>query len=169
MRSFIFLSFLVSIWVITACNKAEDVCTQLTNNFTITITNTFEEKESLQSGVTGVVEPGATASYSFHVDALSGDKLSLVSMLSESNDWFVALDKIALFVNGKAFSGNSSDQLILCDAGTELSEHLGAGKNQGERQIENGQGAGEYEFIRVITHEALLPLSEFIRVEIVAN
>jgi hypothetical protein len=83
----------------------------------------------------GASGPGALFpdnSYTFTFTAKEGDYLSLATMLVQSNDLFYAFADggIALFTNGIAKTGNVTSQIILWDAGTEVNEFPGAGKNQ---------------------------------------
>jgi len=82
-------------------------------------------------------------SYSFTFDAEEGDKLSFATMLVQSNDWFVGADKINLFNNGVALTGDITSQVKLFDAGTEVDEYAGAGNNQPLRQSGPNTGAAE--------------------------
>ena len=83
----------------------------------------------------GASGPGALFpdnSYTFTFTAKEGDYLSLATMLVQSNDLFYAFADggIALFSNGIAKTGNVTSQITLWDAGTEVNEFPGAGKNQ---------------------------------------
>ena len=83
----------------------------------------------------GASGPGALFpdnSYTFAFTAKEGDYLSLATMLVQSNDLFYAFADggIALFTNGIAKTGNVTSQITLWDAGTEVNEFPGAGKNQ---------------------------------------
>ncbi|MHB0964413.1 MAG: spondin domain-containing protein [Gemmatimonadaceae bacterium] len=75
--------------------------------------------------------------YEFTVDARPGDRLSLASMIGQSNDGLIATspEGIALFdANNRPLTGNITAQLSLWDAGTEVNEEPGLGRNQGVRQ-----------------------------------
>lgn len=75
--------------------------------------------------------------YQFTITARKGDRLSIAMMISQSNDGVVATggDAIALFdEGGKPVSGNVTARLALWDAGTEVNEDPGVGRNQGLRQ-----------------------------------
>jgi hypothetical protein len=75
--------------------------------------------------------------FEFTVTAARGDRLSLALMLSQSNDGLVATDGdgIALFDGaGRPLSGDVTARLGLWDAGTEVNEEPGVGRNQGLRQ-----------------------------------
>ena len=83
----------------------------------------------------GPIRPGDK--YEFSFTAGPGMKLSLTMMNGQSNDEFYAPGQngIALFdAKGAPFSGDVTAKLILWDAGTEVSEELGIGPNQGPRQ-----------------------------------
>jgi putative intracellular protease/amidase len=87
---------------------------------------------------------GGGQSFEFVVKgAVKGDRLSMVTMLIESNDWFYANDAqgIELFdAQGKPVSGNLTDHFGLFDAGTEENEEPGVGMNQAPRQTRPDTG-----------------------------
>ena len=75
--------------------------------------------------------------YQFTISARKGDRLSIAMMVAQSNDGLVATgaDGIALFDDaGKPVSGVVTSRLALWDAGTEVNEDPGLGRNQGLRQ-----------------------------------
>jgi hypothetical protein len=74
--------------------------------------------------------------YEFTVTAQPGDRLSLALMVAQSNDGLLASDAdgIALFDGGRPVSGDITARLRLWDAGTEVNEQPGVGRNQGLRQ-----------------------------------
>jgi hypothetical protein len=93
----------------------------------------------------GPITPGAA--YEFTISGMPGDRLSITTMMGQSNDWFYAPNEsgIALFKNGKAVGGDITSQIVLWDAGTEVNQEPGIGPDQGPRQkapntgeIENG-------------------------------
>jgi hypothetical protein len=96
----------------------------------------------------GPITPGAA--YEFTVLAMPGDRLSLTTMMGQSNDWFYAPAEsgIELFKNGKAISGDITPQIILWDAGTELDQEPGIGSDQGPRQKAPNTGAAENGVVR---------------------
>ena len=55
---------------------------------------------------------------------MPGDRLSLTTMMGQSNDWFYAPVEsgIPLFENGNPISGDITSQIILWDAGTEVNQ-----------------------------------------------
>lgn len=94
----------------------------------------------------GPIGPGDA--YEFTVSAVPGDKLSLVTMFIESNDYFYTLtdedDSLSLFdEDGNPVTGNQSAGLALWDAGTEQDEALGEGPNQAPRQAAPDTGPDE--------------------------
>ncbi|MBR9778096.1 MAG: hypothetical protein GYB55_24935 [Cytophagales bacterium] len=94
----------------------------------------------------GMTSPGPLlpgSAYSFTFTAEKGDKLSFASMLVESNDWVIGTDKLELFSNGMAISGEITGDVYLYDAGTEEDEYAGAGNNQPLRQSEPNTGIDE--------------------------
>lgn len=71
--------------------------------------------------------------YEFTVSAQPGDRLSIATMLVQSNDLFLAFGPqgIALFADsGEPVSGEQNSHLSLWDAGTEVNEHPGTGLHQ---------------------------------------
>jgi hypothetical protein len=74
--------------------------------------------------------------FEFAFTAQQGDRLSLALMLSQSNDGLVATGAggIPLFDGTRPLSGDITAQLSLWDAGTEVNEEPGMGRNQGLRQ-----------------------------------
>lgn len=91
----------------------------------------------------GPITP-ATA-YEVTVSAVPGDRLSLTLMMGQSNDWFYAPAEsgIELFKNGQAISGDISSQLVMWDAGTEVNQEPGIGRDQGPRQKAPNTGKSE--------------------------
>ena len=92
----------------------------------------------------GPIGPGG--SYSFAFDAAPGDRLSLVTMYIQSNDFFYGFDTagLALFdAAGNPIIGNITDQVVLFDAGTEVDEEPGIGLNQAIRQSGPNTGTDE--------------------------
>ena len=70
-------------------------------------------------------------SYTFHVTASPGERLHLVTMFVQSNDYFYAdANGIPLFHGNTPISGDVTDALALYDAGTEVDEVPGAGAFQ---------------------------------------
>lgn len=70
-------------------------------------------------------------------NAVRGDRLSFVTMMIESNDWFYANNKqgLSLFAaDGTPTSGDITNRFGLFDAGTEANEEPGVGMNQAPRQ-----------------------------------
>jgi hypothetical protein len=95
------------------------------------------------ASVPGPITPGAA--YEFTISGMPGDRLSLTTMMGQSNDWFYAPAEsgIDLFRNGKPFSGDITSQIILWDAGTEVNQEPGIGPNQGPRQKAPNTGEAE--------------------------
>lgn len=88
---------------------------------------------------------GPNGSYSFSIEAKSGDYLSLTTMFVQSNDWFYAFPEggIPLFNGDTPISGDLTNQLGLYDSGTEIDEFPGAGLNQVIRQMAADTGAAD--------------------------
>jgi hypothetical protein len=79
----------------------------------------------------------AGAQVDFLIEARPGDRLSLAFMLGYSNDGIIGTgaNGIALFgANGRPVSGDVTSAIGLWDAGTEVNEEPGVGRNQGARQ-----------------------------------
>jgi hypothetical protein len=97
-------------------------------------------------GTSSPAPAGPGASYSFSVSAMPGDRLSLATMMVQTNDLFYAPDEmgIALFDgNGMPASGDLTAGLMLWDAGTETNQQPGLGSDQAPRQ--GGANAGTTE------------------------
>lgn len=78
-----------------------------------------------------VIGSGETTTFSF--DAKPGDKLQILTMFGQSNDWFYAFDNGGLDLfnsNNDPVTGDQTGKLILYDAGTELDEPPGLGLTQ---------------------------------------
>lgn len=78
-------------------------------------------------------------SYTFTVTAVPGDKLSLLTMFVQSNDWFYSTHSdnggISLFDDaGAPISGDVSDRLTLWESDTEEDQEPGTGPGQAPRQ-----------------------------------
>jgi hypothetical protein len=91
----------------------------------------------------GPIAPGSA--YEVTISAVPGDRLTLTTMMGQSNDWFYAPGEagIALFKDGKAISGDVTSQMILWDAGTEVNQEPGIGPDQGPRQKAPNTGESE--------------------------
>ncbi len=96
----------------------------------------------------GPITPGAA--YEFTISGMPGDRLSLTTMMGQSNDWFYAPAEsgIPLFKNGKPISGDITAQIILWDAGTEVNQEPGIGPDQGPRQKAPNTGEAENGVVR---------------------
>ncbi len=87
---------------------------------------------------------GAGGKYTFTFKADTMQRLSLATMLVESNDLFYAFGStgISLFDGLTPISGDITEELSLWDAGTEVNEYPGAGNNQ---PLRGGKTTGEEE------------------------
>ncbi|HEX6438567.1 MAG TPA: spondin domain-containing protein [Candidatus Binatia bacterium] len=96
----------------------------------------------------GPITPGAA--YEIMISAVRGERLSLTTMMGQSNDWFYAPAEsgIELFNNGKAISGDITSQMVLWDAGTEVDQEPGIGSEQGPRQKAPNTGKAENGVVR---------------------
>ena len=89
-------------------------------------------------------------SYAFEFAAIEGDRLSLATMLVQTNDLFFAPAQgwIELFdANGEPISGDVTSQFLLWDAGTEVNQAPGSGASQAPRQ--SGPNTGDSEAAEV--------------------
>lgn len=105
----------------------------------------FDEPKGHRRGMPQGAVDRATASkmlqpgqrFEFTITAHTHDRLSLAMMLAQSNDGLVGtrLPGIELFdAAGTPISGDVTPQLTLWDAGSEVNEEPGVGRNQGLRQ-----------------------------------
>jgi hypothetical protein len=91
--------------------------------------------------------------YEFTISATPGCRLSFTSMFAQSNDLFYAPSEsgIALFGrDGKPINGNVTEQILLWDAGTEVNQEPGVGKDQAPRQSAPNTGADEHGVVRLV-------------------
>jgi hypothetical protein len=102
----------------------------------------------------GGIRPGQA--FEFTVTATPGQKLSLVTMFGQSNDWFYAPQSgIALFdASGKPVQGDVTSQIGLYNAGTEVDEEPGIGPNQGPRQKAPNTGVNENGVVQAVNYQA---------------
>ncbi|MGA7934540.1 MAG: spondin domain-containing protein, partial [Kovacikia sp.] len=102
----------------------------------------------------GGIRPGQA--FEFTVTASPGQKLSLVTMFGQSNDWYYAPKTgIALFdANGKPVQGDVTSKISLWDAGTEVDEEPGIGPNQGPRQKSPDTGVDENSTVQGVNVQA---------------
>jgi hypothetical protein len=90
-------------------------------------------------------------SYVFSFMASPGMKLSIIMMNGQSNDEFYAPDGDGILLfdkNGMPLGGDVTARMILWDAGSEVSEELGIGPNQGPRQKAINTGVDEHGVVR---------------------
>ncbi len=111
--------------------------------------------------------------FEFTIEARPGDRLSLAMMIAQSNDGLVATgpEGIALFdASGRPVAGDVTGQLALWDAGTEVNEEPGLGRNQGLRQGAPHAGDPERRPVRLMSEAefgALWPaVGEIVRVTV---
>jgi hypothetical protein len=102
----------------------------------------------------GGIRPGQA--FEFTVTAAPGQKLSLVTMFGQSNDWFYApRSGIDLFnSNGQPIRGDVTAQIGLWNAGTEVDEEPGIGPNQGPRQQAPNTGVDENGMVQPVANGA---------------
>jgi hypothetical protein len=119
------------------------------------------------AGAPGPVTPGSA--YEVTISAVPGDRLTLTTMMGQSNDWFYAPGEsgIELLKNGKPISGDITEQIILWDAGTEVDQEPGIGSDQGPRQKAPDTGQHENGVVREVQDgKAYSNASEIMRVTI---
>jgi hypothetical protein len=82
----------------------------------------------------GPIAPGAA--YELNFSAIPGERLSMILMMGQSNDWFYAPAESGteLSNNGQPISGDITSQIVMWDAGTEVDQEPGIGSDQGPRQ-----------------------------------
>jgi hypothetical protein len=116
----------------------------------------------------GPLLPGKA--YEFTVSATPGCKLSFTSMFAQSNDLFYAPTEkgITLFDrDAKPIRGDVTRQVLLWDAGTEVNQEPGVGKDQAPRQSAPNTGADEHGVVHLVHDPFTYPAtSEVIRVTI---
>lgn len=125
---------------------------------------------------TAPLHPGETMTFEFTAAPDAGPRLSLATMVGESNDWFVATQGsgVPLFDDDGAAlpSRDVTSMFTVWDAGTEADEPFGAGPNQAARQAVRGAGDAEdpADPQAGLVRPAPAPVSmrEMIRVEITA-
>lgn len=108
--------------------------------------------------------------YTFTFTAMPGDRLSLATMLVQSNDLFFAPAEsgLALFdASGMAVSGDMTGMFLLWDAGTEANEYPGVGPNQAPRQAGTDTGDTENGILSQVNDGHVYPsVADVIRVTI---
>jgi len=95
--------------------------------------------------------PGKVYEFSFTAD--SGDKLSFVTMLMQSNDLVYAPEDGALELfdaEGRPVTGDISDRIVLYDVGTEVNQDPKTGPDTGMNQDALNSGPMEDDLIRPI-------------------
>lgn len=109
-------------------------------------------------------------SYVFTVTASPGDRLSLATMLVQTNDLFYAPAEVGLSLfnaAGMPVDGDITGMFLLWDAGTEVNEHPGVGPNQAPRQAGPDTGMDEGGLVRQVNDGYAYPdVDEVIRVTI---
>jgi len=146
MKNLIYASF-ACIFLLTSCLDDDDdprVIPHKEGTFTVKIENIQMGKAYFNSGTTDAMGPGA--SYSFNFNAGIGAKLSLATMLVQTNDLFYGFgdEGYALYdANGDAVVGDVSAALFLWDSGTEVNQEPGTGADQAPRQSGPNTGADE--------------------------
>ena len=110
-------------------------------------------------------------SFEFTFKAEEGMKLNLSTMFGQSNDLFYApKEAINLFVDGKAITGDVTDQFLLWDAGTEVNQAPGIGPDQAPRQKAPHTGARENGLVSLVHDGFTYPNTrDVLRITITAN
>jgi hypothetical protein len=92
--------------------------------------------------------------FAFKVSGKPGERLTIATMLGQSNDLFYAPKEegIPLFdADGKPIAGDITSQILLWDAGTEVNEEPGLGPNQPTFQPAPNTGPDEHGVVRPIS------------------
>ncbi|MEM7348735.1 MAG: spondin domain-containing protein, partial [Chloroflexota bacterium] len=150
-------------------------------SFNVTVENISGNFTHQSSGVfntpIGADGPGPLlpgSAYEFDFYAAPGENLSMVSMLVQSNDWFVTFsgDGLALFDDdGNPVSGDVTSSLLLYDAGTEIDQVPGEGVDQAPRQAgpDTGQADPNNTVRRVADDDLPAPLNELVKATLEAS
>lgn len=88
----------------------------------------------------------------FFISARQGDKLQIISMFVQSNDWFYSFGAggLPLFDGSSPISGNVTSKLVLYDAGTEADTAPGTGPNQKPVQAPLAMNVGPSDAVNTI-------------------
>jgi hypothetical protein len=91
--------------------------------------------------------------FEFKVGGKPGERLTIATMLGQSNDLFYAPreEGIALDASGEPIAGDITSQILLWDAGTEINEEPGLGLNPPEFQAAPNTGPEEHGVVRPIS------------------
>jgi hypothetical protein len=123
----------------------------ISNGFDLGASGAFTNPDG--SDMAGPALPGG--SYQFDLYANPGDRLSLATMLVQSNDWFFSpgAEGIALFgADGTPVDGDITSHFSVIDAGTEDDQPAGSGADQAPRQAGPNTGASDPDSsVRIVT------------------
>lgn len=128
-----------------------------------------QQSEVAEAGIFSVPEGandagpiGPDDAFEFTVMAEPGQRLSLATMLGQSNDLFYAPgdEGVALFNGDTPHQGDVTAEFLLWDAGTEANETPGAGPNQAPRQSAPGAGTVENGVVRPVDDEFDYPATD---------
>jgi hypothetical protein len=121
----------------------------------------------------GAIDPAPASSgqhYEFTISAYPGDRLSLATMLVQSNDLFFSFgpEGVPLYnINGEPIAGDFSSALQLWDAGTEVNEVPAAGSNQAPRQAAPDTGIADTAPVGLVQDGFEYPAAQdFLRVRV---
>src|SRR5215471_3686213 len=92
--------------------------------------------------------------FEFKVSGKPGERLTIATMLGQSNDLFYAPreEGVALFdTTSRPIAGDITSQILLWDAGTEINEEPGLGPNQPAFQSAPNTGPAEHGVVRPIS------------------
>lgn len=150
----IFYASIAGLFLFSACSKDDDVevTSAKEGTFTVKIENIQTGKDYFNTEKTGMIAPAGV--YSFSFDAGKGAKLSLATMLVQSNDLFYGFGDTGLDLynaDGTAVTGNVTSELYLWDAGTEVNQAPGTGSNQPPRQSGTNVGTTENGTVKLIS------------------
>ncbi|MGI9544008.1 MAG: spondin domain-containing protein [Cyclobacteriaceae bacterium] len=149
----LFLFILGGGLLLAGCKDDEGPEPPVSSNFTIKIENVSMAKSFFASGsVPGLLMPDESQEFTF--EAGPGAKLSLATMLVQSNDLFFAPGEagIDLYNGNTRVTGDVSDQIDIWDAGTEVNEEPGVGANQAPRQSGPNTGDDENGVVQLVAN-----------------
>ena len=128
----------VVLFALTACDDDPDDVNLFEDTFPFRMTiENVSPYQVLKSGSVGTAPLGFEQSFEIRFTAGRGHNISFAAMMSESNDWFFApiATGIPIFdALGAPISGDVTNYVKLCDAGTELDQVPGFGDATGTRQ-----------------------------------
>jgi hypothetical protein len=144
---------LVALTALAGCDEDDGMTPPVETTFEVRVENVSATYDFPVSGsfdtpvggtAPGPILPGGV--FEFEFSAPPGARLSLATMMAQSNDLFYAPDGdgIALWdMGGNQVAGDVTAQIALWDAGTEANEEPGLGADQAPRQSGPDTGADD--------------------------